>query len=666
MNMTAMMTTRVRAEKQRWSEKKTRRKGPCQWTPFITPPSQLLSSSSPSILLVLLVLFISLPALSLAASESSSPSPSSSAPSSSSASSSTGPVRIPLRRHTITPSQHSTRPHLLQHKLASIQHSLTLMEASSRSWRWNPLRTLRHATQSFASDRLTIPLTNFFNRMYTGPVSIGTPPDGQPQQSYNLVFDTGSADLWVFSSKSQETEPPAPWVTYYNASQSTSSKTTEKSWEIQYGKGSASGVLVHDVVRLGGLQADDVIFAEALTYKDLMQEDLPLDGLLGLAFQKANSQKLPTLMDALKANGLIPHRIFSFYMSTEYPDGSLSGPSEFVLGAPDLNLTRDGSLTYLDLPTSTEPSMWLLSMQQVKLDESDPGYCTSSAPCIVLPDTGTSFIGMPPDAFIDLVKRIQRVRKDCYYDTDNGLVVCQQNRLDGLPTLSFSIQGSAFTLSPSFYFLDAGGGDWMLGLMAIDVGSKQPLWILGDTFLRAYYTVFDMDNKRVGMTGAKPGVPYNPDEIDWATILIATGLSLLGVGLCIFAGIRYLHRRRASRSRADSNGNGNGNGALMPGAGHRLGGRSDNPSPYVLQPAPPFRAAAYTAQQPYPAAPVVGGAAAVPYAIPLQVQPSSRPTQPPTQPPPTSSQPWNCLACTYLNNPPSIMCEMCGTQRGPQ
>lgn len=87
-----------------------------------------------------------------------------------------------------------------------------------------------------------------FDDAYVTPVSIGT-----PAQILNLDFDTGSSDLWVFSSLTASSSVDEQDL--YTPGDSTTAKLQSGStWDISYGDGSSSsGVVYTDVVAIGGV-----------------------------------------------------------------------------------------------------------------------------------------------------------------------------------------------------------------------------------------------------------------------------------------------------------------------------------------------------------------------------------------------------------------------------
>lgn len=85
-------------------------------------------------------------------------------------------------------------------------------------------------------------------------------------------------------------------------------------------------------------------------------------------------------------------------------------------------------------------------------------------------------------------------------EKSNGGVICTSNGLHNLPTLAFRFSGRDFTLEPSDYMLVFDSG---LRLAMMNIGASPSAsferFIMGDTFLKTYYTVFDEDNNQVSI-----------------------------------------------------------------------------------------------------------------------------------------------------------------------
>jgi Eukaryotic aspartyl protease len=57
--------------------------------------------------------------------------------------------------------------------------------------------------------------------------------------------------------------------------------------------------------------------------------------------------------------------------------------------------------------------------------------------------------------------------------------------------------------------------------MSMNFPANKGFWILGDNFLQNYYTIYDLDTKRIGLVGAVTyqEIPWN--ELDYLTMLVA-------------------------------------------------------------------------------------------------------------------------------------------------
>lgn len=200
----------------------------------------------------------------------------------------------------------------------------------------------------------SIDLTNSLDRIYTGSISIGTPAT----QSFNVVFDTGSADLWIFSAyHTCETASSCSddWNQFecgsddvccffndimndydHDLSSTYSRFTPTKEWSITYGKGSASGYLSQDSVTIGGLVAETQVFAEATSWSDLLISCYePMSGILGFAMKAASEDGSNTVIENLYNQNMIESKLFSVALKGD------DGKSKLIIGDPDTQYYRN-------------------------------------------------------------------------------------------------------------------------------------------------------------------------------------------------------------------------------------------------------------------------------------------------------------------------------------
>eukprot|EP00929_Paragymnodinium_shiwhaense_P028465 TRINITY_DN1648_c0_g1_i4.p1 TRINITY_DN1648_c0_g1~~TRINITY_DN1648_c0_g1_i4.p1 ORF type:complete len:383 (+),score=107.62 TRINITY_DN1648_c0_g1_i4:62-1210(+) len=330
---------------------------------------------------------------------------------------------------------------------------------------------------SFNASVPSIPLTDLQDSEYYGEVEIGTPP-----QKFQVIYDSGSSNLWVPNAGCDNCKSGSP---RYDQSKSSTYVKDGQAFQIQYGTGSCNGFIGKDSLTLGGLTVTGASFAQISHEAADVFGQAPFDGILGLGPAAAAVDKVPLPMKLLVDQGKIQHNVFAFYLSS----GGKSG-STLSLGGPDSQFYT-GDFHYVPVAAAAKLlPYWLVSASDVKIGGESMG-CNFLTGCEMVVDTGTSVIAGPTSAVNKWISKIGKVNEDC-------------SGVDKLPTVTFSIGGKDFDLGPDFYVIkvtQGGQSQCELGIQAVNAG--VPIYILGDPFLRKYYTVWDADQKRVGFATAK-------------------------------------------------------------------------------------------------------------------------------------------------------------------
>lgn len=324
-------------------------------------------------------------------------------------------------------------------------------------------------------------LHDFENAQYYGSISLGHEGD-----TFQVIFDTGSSNLWVPSTQCKRS--CGRHTRYHHGD---SYHKDDRRFFIAYGSGPVQGFLSTDDVAVGHIALTNYTFAEVtdasgLGYSYAMGK---FDGIFGLGWPAIAVDYLEPPFTTMVKRGLVKEPIFSFYL------GANNG-EEGELGFGVIDRSRfEGDLVWAPLAAE---SYWLVDLNKVDLG-NDHEVATHQHGII---DSGTSLIAGP----------VEEVRKIAHSLGANALPMNRNQytisckKIHTAPSLGFTIAGKRFDVDPEHYIMKLGGNrllPCLLGIMGMDTGKETPQWILGDVFMRKYYTVFDYGNERVGFAPAR-------------------------------------------------------------------------------------------------------------------------------------------------------------------
>ncbi|GAB5583636.1 renin isoform X1 [Prionailurus iriomotensis] len=400
---------------------------------------------------------------------------------------------------------------------------------------------------SFGNSTSPVVLTNYLDTQYYGEIGIGTPP-----QTFKVIFDTGSANLWVPSTKCSPLYTACEIHSLYDSSESSSYMENGTAFTIHYGSGKVKGFLSQDEV--GGITVTQT-FGEVTELPLIPFMLAKFDGILGMGFPAQAVGGVTPVFDHILSRGVLKEDVFSVYYSRQIPSKELkpTPPLRLASHGPDppehpvqIHIrhqpTSPNSPPQAQQVPETTPPTHLFNLQQLKpknshllggevvLGGSDPQYYQGNfhyvsvsktgswqikmkgvsvrsatvvceEGCMVVVDTGASYISGPTSSLRLLMETLGAKE----LSTNEYVVNCKQ--VPTLPDISFQLGGRAYTLTSADYVLkDPYGNDGLctLALHGLDVPPPTgPVWVLGASFIRKFYTEFDRHNNRIGFALAR-------------------------------------------------------------------------------------------------------------------------------------------------------------------
>ncbi|WPH04396.1 Hypothetical protein R9X50_00728700 [Acrodontium crateriforme] len=307
---------------------------------------------------------------------------------------------------------------------------------------------------------------------YLSPVSIGG-------QTLNLDFDTGSADLWVFSTELPTSETSGH-TTFDPSKSSTFKKYDGATWKISYGDGSgASGDVGFDNVAIGGATATSQAVELATSVSSQFVSDQANDGLLGLAFSNINTvspTKQKTWFETIKSQ--LENPLFTADLEKD-----ASGTYDF--GNIDSS-KYTGDIHYA--PVDKSGGFWEFNSKSYSIGGTKSS-CTTCSPAIA--DTGTSLLLVDDDVAKAYYAQVDGSKND---STQGGYVYpCSSN----LPDFGIAIGDYIAVLKGSD--LTYANVDSSTCFGGIQSNANSGMQIFGDVMFKQYFAVFDAGNTQFGV-----------------------------------------------------------------------------------------------------------------------------------------------------------------------
>lgn len=324
-----------------------------------------------------------------------------------------------------------------------------------------------------------------------------------------VVFDTGSTNLWVASDACQTGNCARPGRTRYDhkLSQTYRAPRSRALLQVEFGTGTVSGPQAVDDFHVGPFTVYNQTFCMIASQEGAIFDKVPFEGILGLAFPTMSDTGVIPFFDQIIQQKALAKNQFAFYFSVDDP-----AANAIFWGGADSRF-HVGPIEYFEV---VDPSYWSVALQSFQIGGEEllgggqeaaevklgGTFSWRGRPKAII-DTGTTFFTAETAIYQEIMARIPPGR-------------CDEMTEETHPPILFQLRNAAGRLSDfrfdRFQYMAGDGlGRCLPAFMRIDLPWRRgPAMILGEVFLRRYFSVFDRGDgrgadARVGLARAAHG-----------------------------------------------------------------------------------------------------------------------------------------------------------------
>lgn len=322
-----------------------------------------------------------------------------------------------------------------------------------------------------------------------------------------MQIDTGSSDFWMNSDRSTFCAQTTNCIVSgtYDTNTSTSSSYVNSLLNITYGdKTYVYGDFVTDDVHIGRTTVQSLQVGVA--YRSTSKQSVWGIGYVNNESQRKYRVSLyPNTPYQMVAQGLIQAPAYSIYLNDL---GTQTG--SILFGGVDTNKYSGELQTVPVVPYNSQGAfvyLWVtLDSVTIKPDGLSPATDTYLLPDQVLLDSGSTSCALPSAIAKDMWTGFGAKQ-----DLDLGVTTIPCKVANSKGTVDFNFSGKVISV-PVHEFIRAPTGQKAINALGsgicffdMDIAPAEGPYILGDSFLRSAYVVFDLDNNEIALAQAAFG-----------------------------------------------------------------------------------------------------------------------------------------------------------------